>query len=102
MGMKLLRISEASAVGPFRLRLVLSDGRAIERHVEELLVGPIFDPVRRSQEEFRRVRAVDGAVCWPNGADLCPDVLIWGGAPPKEPTEPPAVPRPWALDAAKR
>ena len=20
---------------------------------------------------------------WPNGADLCPDVLIWGGLPPE-------------------
>jgi len=26
---------------------------------------------------------------WPNGADLCPDVLIWGGLPPKSSAVPP-------------
>ena len=36
---------------------------------------------------FTRVTIEGGAVCavsWPNGADLCSDVVIWGGAPPSD------------------
>jgi len=61
----------------------------VERDVSELLVGPIFDPIRSDPARFREVRAEEGSVAWPNGADLCPDVLIWGGPPPREPRTPP-------------
>jgi len=30
------------------------------------------------------LRVEGGALVWPNGADLCPDVLIWGGLPPTD------------------
>jgi Protein of unknown function (DUF2442) len=58
-------------------------GRSIERDVEPLLVGPVFEAVRDHPEIFRAAKVAYGTVVWPNGADLCPDVLIWGG-PPKE------------------
>ena len=35
-------------------------------------------------EARRRGKSVSKMVVWPNGADLCPDVLIWGGPPPAE------------------
>lgn len=82
--MALLRISEARPLEGFRLKLTLTDGSVIERDVSRLLVGPVFDPVRKDPSFFRKVRAEDGTVVWPNGADLCPDVLIWGGPPPEE------------------
>ena len=100
--MELLRIREAQASQPFRLRLVLTNDLAVERDVEDLLVGPVFDAVRRDRETFRQAAAANGTVCWPNGADLCPDVLIWGGSPPKDSAEPPTDLRPWLLDATKR
>jgi hypothetical protein len=28
------------------------------------------------------MRVEAGTLVWPNGADLCSDVLIWGGLPP--------------------
>ncbi len=80
--MSLVRVREAVPLEGFRLRLTLSDGSVIEREVAHLLVGPIFEPVRNDRALFTRVRADAGTVVWPNGADLCPDVLIWGGPPP--------------------
>jgi hypothetical protein len=93
----LIRVKFAAAVAPYLLRLTLTDGSVVERDVRDLLVGPIFDPVRTSDSVFRRVRVDGGTVAWPNGADIDPDVLIWGGIAPRRPLAPPPtlrVPRP--------
>ena len=81
--MKLLRIAGVIPLDRFRLRLVLTDGSTVDRDVEPLLVGPVFDPVRDNRAVFQSARVEHGTVVWPNGADLCPDVLIWNG-PPRE------------------
>lgn len=86
--MSLLRIERAVPLEGFRLRLWLSDGSLIERDVGHVMVGPIFEPIRRDPERFAEVRAEGGTVVWPNGADLCPDVVIWGGPPPQEESAP--------------
>ena len=80
--MKLLRIKAVRALPGFRLRLTLDDGRVIERDVVPLLKGPVFERIRTDPTEFARVKVEGGTVVWPNGADLCPDVLIWNGPPP--------------------
>ncbi len=80
--MALVRISTVEALAPFRLRLTLTDGRTIERDIESLLVGPVFEPIRNDATVFQAATVEGGTVVWPNGADLCPDVLIWGGPPP--------------------
>jgi len=82
--MALLRIRTAEPLQAFKLRLILSDGSSIERDVSGLLVGPVFEKIRNDPRFFAQVRVEGGTVVWPNGADLCPDVLIWGGAPPQE------------------
>jgi hypothetical protein len=92
MGMALSRIREVKVLDRFRLRLVLTDGSVVEREVSSLLVGPVFEPVRKDPSLFAKARVEGGTILWPNGADLCPDVLIWGGAPPEEgqrPAHPP-------------
>lgn len=91
--MALLRIASAKPLDGYRLELRLTDGSTIERDVSKLLVGPVFDEVRRDPTSFRRVRVEGGTLVWPNGADLCPDVVIWGGPPPSESS---ARPRPAA------
>jgi hypothetical protein len=44
--------------------------------VSRLLVGPVFEEIRRRDEAFARV-TLDGhgSIAWPNGADLDPWVL---------------------------
>lgn len=59
------------------------DGSTLERDVEPLMTGPAFEPLKRHPDPFRAVRVEGGTVEWPNGADLCPDVLIWNGPPPQ-------------------
>ncbi len=86
--MALLRIRGVEALEGFRLRLTLTDGSVVEREVLRLLVGPVFEKIRSDPALFAQVRAESGTVVWPNGADLCPDVLIWGGPPPEEGQQP--------------
>ncbi len=81
--MKLLRICQAEVLEGFRLRLTLTDGSTLERDVEPLMTGPIFEPLKRHPDLFRALRVEGGTVLWPDGADLCPDVLIWNGPPPQ-------------------
>ncbi len=82
--MRFLRIREVVPLEGFRLRLRLIDDTLIERDISELLRGPIFEERRQHSEKFRDVRVQGGTVVWGNGADLCPDVLIWGGPPPEK------------------
>jgi hypothetical protein len=82
--MNLLRIRGVEALAGFRLRLTLTDGSTIVRDVSALMSGPVFESLKHDPESFRMVRAEGGTVVWPNGADLCPDVLIWGGPPPED------------------
>jgi hypothetical protein len=86
--MRLLRIQEVEALEGFRLRFKLTDGSMVERDVSALMIGPVFESLKRDPESFRMVRAEGGTVVWPNGADLCPDVLIWGGPPPEDAEKP--------------
>jgi uncharacterized protein DUF2442 len=85
----LIRIREVLPVESFRLRLTLTDGSIVERDITDLLTGPMFETIAKDPLAFRQVKVESGTVVWPNGADLCPDVLIWGGAPPKSSAVPP-------------
>ena len=80
--MSLVRICSVVALDELRVRLVLTDGSTAERDLSNFLVGPIFDSIRRDRTVFERVHVEAGALVWPNGADLCPDVVIWNGPPP--------------------
>ena len=81
--MSLVRIKQAVPVGGYRLRLTLTDGSTLERDVEKLLVGPVFESIRQDPGLFRQVRVEHGTLTWPGNVDLCPDMLIWQGPPPQ-------------------
>ena len=82
--MGLVRIKEVKPLTDYRVQLGLTDGRIVERDLGPLLIGPVFDEIRSDSERFREMRVAGGTLVWPNGADLCPDVLIWGGLPPAD------------------
>jgi len=82
--MRLVRILQAKPLRDHHVQLTLTDGRVVERDLGPLLVGPVFDEIRNDEARFREMRVEGGALVWPAGADLCPDVVIWGGTPPAD------------------
>ena len=75
-------VTSVVALAPYVVRVHFEDGEVRDVDIEPLLEGAVFGPLR-DPAAFRRVRVDEptGAVAWPNGADLDPDV-IYGCAPP--------------------
>lgn len=73
----LIDIAEVKALPDFKLWLKFADGATEEVDLKaRLTFSGVFEKLK-SPEEFAKVR-VDpeiGTICWPNGADLDPDVL---------------------------
>ena len=65
------------------MRLIFTDDSERTVDLEPFLRGPIFEPMLHDAELFRAVRVDQelGTIVWPNGADICPDVLLHGRAP---------------------
>jgi hypothetical protein len=82
--MALLRIQAVEPLDGRMVNLILTDGSIVERDLAPLLVGPVFHEIATSNDAFRQVVVRGGALAWPCGADLCPDMVIWGGLPPDE------------------
>lgn len=80
----LLRVRSAEPLEGRRLRLTLTNGAVVERDVQDLLWGPVFDRLRSDDTLFRRVRARYGTVTWPGNLDIAPETLIWDGPDPAE------------------
>lgn len=72
---EILEVEKVETLRGHRLRLTLSNGDVVTRNVSLLLYGPVFGPVR---DIFGTARPFMGGVAWKNGADISPDVLIWG------------------------
>lgn len=73
------RIRSVRLLGLRRVVLELTDGRTKEVDLEPLLRGPMFDRIRLDDAAFAAVY-VDpeaGTLVWPNGAGICPDVLVY-------------------------
>ena len=88
---------EVIAVEPLEgrnVRITLSDRSVVERDLADLLHGPVFEPIAKDDAYFRRVEVEAGTIAWPNGADIAPETLIWGGEKPGDTQRPPSRLRP--------
>jgi hypothetical protein len=81
---RLVRVRSVTPLAGFVVRLEFTDGSSKEVDLENFLRGPAFEPLRTDPARFREVRVEPeaGTICWPNGADIDPDVLYYGDEPP--------------------
>jgi len=79
----MVRIASVEPLQGFRVRLRFTDGTKRELDLTPYLRGPVFETLKRDPALFRAVRVDEelGTIVWPNGADLCPDVLYGGRTP---------------------
>lgn len=76
-------IVEVKPAGKFTLKITFKNRKRKVVDIEPFLKGPVFQPVRDPKKYAQvRVNSEFGCIEWPNGADLCPDVLYYGGPPP--------------------
>ena len=79
----MVRVKSVDLLVAFRVRLTFTDETEREVDLEPYLKGDVFEPLRTDRAKFAEVR-VDpelGTLVWPNGADVCPDVLVHGRVP---------------------
>lgn len=73
----MVRVESARPAEGLQVHVRFTDGTECLLDLDGLLRGPIFEHLRTDRAQFEAVR-VDpelGTLVWPNGADLCPDVL---------------------------
>ncbi len=78
--MKLVDVTALTVLETYRVRVTFSDTITKEIDREPYLSGPIFLPVREPAF-FRQALISDGAISWPNGADLDSQVIRYGLTP---------------------
>lgn len=78
----MVRVKFVQVLEGFNAFLVFTDGSTKTIDLAPFLKGPMFEPLK-DPARFREVR-VDPelvTIVWPNGADVCPDVLFHGRIP---------------------
>lgn len=79
----MVRIRSVVPLEGYCVRLGFTNGTERILDLAPFLRGPVFEPLREDPAVFRSVQ-VDpelGTIVWPNGADICPDVLYEGLTP---------------------
>lgn len=75
-------VTKVVPLADFKVKLTFDNGVVKTISLKDQIWGPIFKPVRKAAY-FRRVTVGPcGCIQWPNGADICPDLLYHGGPPP--------------------
>lgn len=73
---RVARLVKFEFLNGYQLGLVFDSGEERVIDFEPILYGPVFGPLR-DPDLFRQAQLVPefGALEWPNGADIAPDVL---------------------------
>jgi hypothetical protein len=81
-------VRSAYPVGSHHLILEFETGEYRVINLRPFLEGPMFEPLK-DPAFFRQAKADPdaGTVVWPNGADICPDVLYAKSVPLRLPEE---------------
>jgi hypothetical protein len=91
------RVIAVRYIGDYKLEIAFSDGiKGISdwrKRLAKAKPGGVFEPLK-DPEYFAKAEVWEGTICWPNEADICPDVLyaeVSGKSPwtssPDEPLE---------------
>jgi hypothetical protein len=77
------RIKSVTPLENLLVKLVFADRSEKVVDLRPNLEGPLFEPIRNDPVKFREVRVEQdfGGLEWPNGADICPDLLYHGRIP---------------------
>src|ERR1700733_6869658 len=82
-----MRVKKFTYICDHKLKLLFSDKKTKIVDLEEMFKKSkgIFLPLKK-QEYFSKVTLDDCqlSICWPNGADICPDVLYEMGVEVKD------------------
>lgn len=85
-----VRVRSVTPLSGLKVLVAFDNDTEREVDLEPYLHGPVFEPIRKQPALFCSIRIEGGAIAWPNGADIDPDVLYYG-LPPVEMEEPQTV-----------
>lgn len=76
----MVRVRSARPLQGHSVSVIFTDGSNRKIDLHPYLRGPIFEEIRAIPDRFRELRVdpILGTIVWPNGADICPDVLSQG------------------------
>ncbi len=71
----MIRVNKVIPLAGYRLHVEFEDGASGVVGISRDLYGPMFEPLR-DLRLFEQVSTDEfGVICWPNGADLAPEVV---------------------------
>lgn len=77
-----MRVKKVKYIGEYKIELLFSDRKKKVVDFDKKLKNAkgVFLPLK-DQDYFAKVKLDDchHSICWPNGADVCPDVLYEEG-----------------------
>ena len=81
----MLQVKAVEVLAGYWLRLTLSNGEVVERDVQDLMRGGVFEPLRQRRDIFEAAFVDGSTVAWPGEVDIAPETLIWDGPEPNDP-----------------